>query len=274
MHSSYSGTGLVMPSVEPSQESAAPTGTVSRALRMLTLLADAETPVTIKQVATQMGLAPSTAHRLLGLLKEEGFVVDVPQTRSYAIGPQFYRVSARVLNSTKHMEFIQKILENICRTYNETVLFGQYIPTSGSLSFDCRRDGQQNLLYQIEMHKPLSLVWGASGKAILAYLPEHIAADILAREGNAPGNNLPPPDWLTLRQQLLDIKRTGYCVSHGEKLPGSRGIAVPVFDRSGVIGSICLTAPQTRQLNADIHEIGQNLAKQARQLSHDLGAEQ
>ncbi len=253
-------------------EKTTPTGTVSRALRLLALLADADGPVTIKYVSEQMGLAPSTVHRLLGLLKEEGFVADVLDSRSYAIGAQFYRVSAKVVTGASQMDFITDVLKELAAIHDETILFGQYLPTGKSLSFAIRCDGQQKLLYQIDMHQPLSLVWGASGKAILAQLPEYKVAEILEAEGNAPGNGAQPPDFNTLIEELRDIRRAEYCVSYGEKLPGSRGIAAPLFDRSGIIGSICLTAPESRNKDGDIDLIGKNLAQRARQLSHDLGA--
>lgn len=251
----------------------APTGTVSRAMRLLALLADAGEPVTIKYISDQTGLAPSTAHRLLGLLKEEGFVVDVLHSRTYAIGPQFYRVSARVVSSASQMDFITRVLEELCSTYNETVLFGQYLPSEGNMSFAIRRDGNQKLLYQIEMHKPLSLVWGASGKSILAHLSANKVAEILTHETNAPGNGDPPPSLDQLMLELREIKNAEYCVSYGQKLPGSRGIATPLFDQSGIIGSLCLTAPENRQKDTDVDAIGRDLVAKARKISHSLGAQ-
>lgn len=253
-------------------ENKAPTGTVSRALKLLSVLADADGPVTIKYVAEQMGLAPSTAHRLLALLKEEGFAADVLESRSYKIGAQFYRVSSRVVSNSRAHDFIAEVMEGIVETYEETVLFGQYLPTENSLSFAIRCDGAQKLLYQIEMHKPLSLLWGASGKAILAHLPTHRVAEILQTEGCAPGNGAAPPDLATLQEELRAIKQAGYAISYGEKLPGSRGIAVPVYDRSGVIGSICMTSPAATEKKADNEQSGRDLAVRVRRLSHDLGA--
>lgn len=144
-----------------------PTGTVSRAMRLLTLIADSDEPITIKYITDRMGLAPSTAHRLLRLLKDEGFVADVLPSRRYTIGTQFYRVSSRVVSGASQIDFIERELEELCAIHNETVLFGQYLPTEGNLSFAARRDGQQKLLYQIEMHKPLSLVWGHPEKLFL-----------------------------------------------------------------------------------------------------------
>jgi len=78
----------------------ASTGTVSRALQLLAVLADAKGPVAVKHVANTMGLAPSTAHRLLQLLRKEGFVDAAASGRLYDIGAQFYRSFAQQLGAT------------------------------------------------------------------------------------------------------------------------------------------------------------------------------
>ncbi len=257
--------------LDPNPVKKVSTGTVSRALSLLAIIADADGPVTIKYVSEAMGLAPSTVHRLLGLLKQEGFVADVLETRSYTVGAQFYRVSARVLSSSSEYDFIKPVMDDIVATYDETVLFGQYLPTENSLSFAIRCDGSQKLRYEIAMHKPLSLVWGASGKAILAHLPGHKIAEILQGEGVSAGSGQKPPSLTDLMAALRLAKQTSYCVSYGEKLPGSRGIAVPVFNRSGVIGSICMTSPAASEKKADNEHIGLDLARRANRLSHELG---
>src|ERR1035441_10338250 len=95
-HGSVSGTPLA--GLEAS------TGTVSRALSLLSTLADAGGPVSVKEVADKMGLPPSTAHRLLQLMRVEGFVAALPGSRQYIVGNELYRVSARIVSATKTPE--------------------------------------------------------------------------------------------------------------------------------------------------------------------------
>jgi DNA-binding IclR family transcriptional regulator len=50
------------------------TGTSQRVLHMLMLVADSDGPVSVREAAKKLGLPPSTSHRLLNLLLEDGFV--------------------------------------------------------------------------------------------------------------------------------------------------------------------------------------------------------
>ena len=250
----------------------ASTGTVSRAVQLLAVLADAQGPVTVKQVAERLQLPPSTAHRLLQLLKKEDFVEAREESRQYAVGPAFYRVAARVMAGTSVPARAQPVVEAIARRFDETVLFGHYLPGQGALAFAARADGEQKLKYLIDMNRPLSLVWGASGKAVLAFLPPERARELVAAEGPSPGSGAPAPSWADVEPELQAIRKRGWAVSESEKLPDARGIAAPVFTSAGVIGCLCLTSPKARMPHASVEAIGQHIAEHARALSHQLGA--
>ena len=248
------------------------TGTVSRAVQLLALLADAKGPVTVKQVADRLQLPPSTAHRLLQLLKKEDFVESHEESRQYGVGPAFYRVAARVLAGTSVPARAQPVVEAIARRFDETVLFGHYLPAEGALAFAARADGEQKLKYLIDMNRPLSLVWGASGKAILAYLPPERARALVASEGPSPATGAPAPQWSDIEPELAAIRQRGWAISESEKLPDARGIAAPVFTSAGVVGCLCLTSPKARMPHASTQAIGEHIAEHARALSHELGA--
>ncbi|MDB5730971.1 MAG: hypothetical protein JWQ03_866 [Variovorax sp.] len=259
------------PTVVPTSDGGAGTGTVSRALALLTLLADAGGTVTVKHAGDIMQVPPSTAHRMLQLLRKEGFV-DAGAGGQYGIGPQLYRVAARVLAGKSPVAVAQPVIEAIAEAFNETVLFGLYLPTEGAVSFAARADGQQKLKYQIDMLTPLSLVWGASGKSILAFLPSEEIARILAAEGPSPATGAQPPVARRLADELEQVRERGWAVSESEKLPDARGVAAPVFGPAGVIGCICLTSPKARMPHASVDAIGMEVAQRAKALSHDLGA--
>lgn len=248
------------------------TGTVSRALQLLTYLADAEGSVTVKDAAKAVGLAVSTTHRLLNLLKEDGFVSGNPANRSYDIGPQFYRVAARITNRMGLVNIARDAVQDIAAQYNETILFGLYLPNERAISFAARADGKKALTYRVEMNTPLSLVWGASGKALLAHLPEDEIARILNEEGPAPVTGQKSPDFDKLIIELRSVRRNGFCISNGEKLPGALGVAAPVFGPGGVVGSICMTSPIADVGDRNVTLLGEEIAARAEQLSHDLGA--
>src|SRR3546814_14265980 len=82
--------------------------------------------------------------------------------------------------------------------------------------------------------RPVPLYWGASGKAILAFLPDDEIEQILRREGASPASGEKPPSLRARMAELREVRERGYAISEGQKLPGARGVAAPVFDAKGV----------------------------------------
>ena len=254
----------------PDRETA-PTGTTQRVLLALMFLADAEGSVSVRNAAERLGLAPSTVHRVLNLLVQYGFAIYEARSSTYSIGPQFYRMAARVTSKVSPVSIAEHAIANLSRQYDETILLGLYLPTERALSFVARSDGQKKLLYRIEMNTPLSLVWGASGKAALAYLPADEIAAILTREKPSPATGAQPPNLEDLLKELARVREQGFCISNNEKLPGALGIAAPVFGPQAIMGTICLTMPRDSALSADLVARGREIAAAAKAVSFQLG---
>ncbi|MEU1984596.1 IclR family transcriptional regulator [Nocardia sp. NPDC019395] len=253
-------------------------GTVKRTVRMLAALADLGGEAGVGKIADHMTLPASTVHRLLKILTEEGVVVRDPDTHNYSIGAELYRISSRVTAQVDITAIVRPYLEDVANAFDETVIFGIYMPANKALSFTARADGAQLLRYRIELHRPLSLVWGASGKAVLAQLDSATVADVLEHErglaggGRAPGSAAELPTLDELERDLQAVRAAGYAISEGEKLPQARGIGTPVFDARGVVGSITLTSPKDRLPHGEISTIAAALIDAARSISRDLGS--
>ena len=247
------------------------TGTVERVMALMAMLADGEGSVSVRGVGQELRLAPSTTHRLLNLLVDGGFASFDPRSSTYGVGPELYRVSARIAASISPGVIARDAIQDLARRYDETVLFSLLLQTAGRIAFIERADGQKKLQYRIEMNTPLSLVWGASGKAALAFLPQEEVRRILAGEGPSPTTGQSLPDAAALEHELATIRRKMFCVSHGEKLPGALGIAAPVFGPTGILGTICMTMPQERAPKVSADELGAEMVTVARALTFQLG---
>lgn len=247
------------------------TGTVSRALHVLRLVAEGGGPITVKGVSERLGLAPSTTHRLLQLLRQEGFV-EALGPGQYGIGPQLWRVSSLVVKGSSIVKRAQSTIEQAALHFNETVMFGLYLPSEGALSFEGRADGKQLLTYTIEMHRPTPLIWGASGKSVLAFLDEDVIDAVFDREDVSPAHGDAKPAIATLKEELAQIRQQGWATTSSQKLPGALGIAAPIFGPNGIVGCICLTTPQIRIDPASIQPYGATVKRYADALSNELGA--
>ena len=247
------------------------TGTTQRLMALLSLLADAGGPVSVRHVAETLGLAPSTSHRLLNLLVQGGFASFEARTSTYGVGAELYRVSARISATVTPATVARAVIDELAGRHDETVLFALWLPTAGRIAFVERADGQEKLLYRIDMHTPLSLVWGASGKAALAHLPPEEIRRVLASEGRSPATGAAPPAAAEIEAELERVRTRGFSISHGEKLAGAVGIAAPVFGPNGVLGTICMTRPKSRAPRGSCDALGAEIAEAARRLSEQLG---
>ena len=112
---------------------------------------------------------------------------------------------------------------------------------------------------------------GASGKAILAYLPEKEVDEILSSVTELPKDRtISDPN--QLRRQLLEIRRKGYAITYGERESDTVGIASPIFNLSSdVIGSLVISVPAYRYKAKMENRLCLLTQEGARDLSHLLG---
>ncbi|MCL6592389.1 MAG: hypothetical protein K6T31_00300, partial [Alicyclobacillus sp.] len=78
-------------------------------------------------------------------------------------------------------------------------------------------------------------------------------------------------DPVRIRQQLEEIRRTGYAVTHEESTPGLCSVAVPVYDDAGgVIAAISVTGSHSEFLPGQVHEYLRQMNKYSRLITEKL----
>jgi DNA-binding IclR family transcriptional regulator len=137
------------------------------------------------------------------------------------------------------------------------------------------RDGRQFCVLEATSRQALAvsrglgeiehIARGASGKAILAFLDEARAFEII------PTKKAPPRTGLLA--DFARIRSAGYAISHAEVFVGAVAIAAPVFDRTGgVVGSIGLYGPEARMPAKRLPGAIRLVVDAARALSAELGS--
>lgn len=255
------------------EDRAAGYGPIVKTVELLALLAGAPPEgMGVRTIARDLALPVSSVHRLLGVLADAGMVTQSVTTRKYSIGVEFYRIASQVVREARLPALARPVLERLAAEFNETALLGVCLEPQGQMMFAERVDGTQALQYQIALLTPLSLVWGASGKSILAYLDPQRIREIRRKAGTAPGSGAPAPKSADLLAQLDTIRQDGYVVTNSEKLPGARGVAAPVFGPDGVEGCVCVTSPADRLPPQTIRRLVDRVVQEANYLSVLNGA--
>lgn len=245
-------------------------GTVTRVLRMLTYIAQQKSDFGIKEIADALVLPHSTAHRLLHLLAEDGFVERGP-SRRYRAGSEMLRVARVALEGSDIVAAAMAPMRRVVDACGETCLLGLYRAHNHTMSFVARVDSAKPLRYRVRMHGEETLAWGASGRSILAFLPPEVIAAVAARAEASPssGARLALP---ALRADLDAIRRAGYARSDGQRIEGAAAIGVPIRAASDrVAGSLCVSVPQIRFRASDEAMIAATLMRESAEISRLWG---
>lgn len=242
-------------------------GTVSRAMAVLTVIAEAESDVAIIDLAAALDLPQSTCHRLLDLLAVGGFVQRNAKLRRYGPGPNLQRMAALVMERTDLMALAAPIMAKLTAESGETSLLGRYSPKDRTLHFIHSEDAPNPIRYRIGLFEPLPVGQGASGRAVAAYLP----AEEIEAVHQAVRERWPTAEGFAI--ELATIRAGGYAISRGEKLEGAVGIGAPVFGPADtIVGSLAVTIPEQRFEPSRLDVLAGQVKKAAGELSRLQGA--
>lgn len=251
-----------------------PTGTIARTIQILQIFAEARGNLSIKEIAAESGLAPSTVHRLLKLLGENGVIEFDAGHRRYDIGPEFIRLASLVANKTSIADIAAPYMQKVVEESDETCVLVSYNRARKMISVVGLVSSSNPLRYQTEMFTTRSPLWGATGQSVVAFLPREEQEALYDERSDELSltTNTPLPPKQSYLAQMDAFRRNGYAISHGQTIDGAVGIGAPVYDRNGLVsGSLCVSLPQLRSSEAMEQSLAQLLIPQARALSAALG---
>jgi IclR family acetate operon transcriptional repressor len=200
---------------------------VNSALKILRMLCESK-EIRLSEVAERLGVAHSTAHRLLSMLVYHGFAIQERRGGEYRTGPAALDMGLAAMRDLDLRQHARPVLEDLRKEVNETVhigmLYGQQVMyIDGAESTHALKLGARTGAFV-----PAHCV--ALGKAILAtFTPKQLRT----RAG--------------LERQLEEVRRAGFAASLAESVDGVGSIAVAILDRDGVArAAISVGAPLTR----------------------------
>lgn len=233
---------------------------VDNALRLLLML-QSEGILRLKDAADELGVARSTAHRLLATLVKRGFAMQ-DQGRRYVPGPALSTPFSEppvpgALRSLAHPHLV-----TLSRQLNEsthlmvrdgtTVRFLDSVEATQALRIGSR----------VGVVSPAHLSSG--GKALLASLSRHEVESLYADLPEGP----PLPELL---QKLESVRRRGYALNLNESERGISAIGMCLRAADGTaIAAVSVSAPSTRMPRGSIPMTAQALRESVRLVERDL----
>ena len=245
--------------------------TLVKSLRVLELFRLDRPEWGASEVSRQLLIPVPTAHRILQVLADHGYLARVGRGR-FRLGLAAIALGTRALSSSDLQTLLRPRLTDLAATTGETALLT--VPADHGLSSLCvdRVESHHTLRLSLEIGRLTPLNAGASAKALLAFLPEEEIANRLSVPLPAvTPKTITDPE--RLRADLAETRRRGYAISMEETDPGAGGVAAPVRTTDGyAIAAIGVAGPLHRLGSARLRQVGGIVRRLARVAESDLGA--
>jgi IclR family transcriptional regulator, acetate operon repressor len=230
-----------------------PIESVDKALRLLRHI-HSEATVTVTSASAELGVAPSTAHRLLAMLQHHGFARQDRDTKAYMAGRAMLEIGLSALARLDVRAVARPELQALVSEVRETVqlvilqgprtLVVDAVETTEAVRVSARTGGS------------LPPHCTSAGKVLLADLAFEEVAEML---GPDPLEQLTPNSIGTLAEledELERVRERGYATNFGENELALAAVAVAIPVPKGAIpAAITVSAPAMRLTDANAPEV-------------------
>ena len=241
---------------------------VDHALRAAVML-QLEGGLTVSEVAERLGVARSTAHRLLAMLVYRDFAVQ-DENRVYRAGPVLelaaHSQSRVSLLRAAALPHLRRLVDILGETANLA------IRTGDSVRFVASAESQQALRVSSREGMVFPAHRTTAGLLLLAELPESELNGIYAaqRYQDRPADR---PDLASLRADLVRIRRKGFAVNRERSERGLVAVGVAVRDVDGTAqAGLAMSMPSVRYSPQHLQPMVATLQAAARRLEGDLAS--
>ncbi|MDO8187677.1 IclR family transcriptional regulator [Conexibacter sp. JD483] len=222
----------------------------------------------VSDLARETGLHRSAVHRLLHTLTHGGLLERV-EPGVYGLGSELIRLGRQAERRNRLAPLAREHMEKLAATTGDSVTLVAL--RGASAVYVDIVDGSHPLRFSVEVDDAVQLHAGAGGRALLAFQPDAVIEQALARRLERYTEHT-PVDPAALRARLAETRASGYAFSVGEVTPGSRTVAAPVRDHTGaVVAAVAITTPDVRMPDEEVPRFARLVTSATTELSERLG---
>lgn len=226
----------------------------------------------VRELASALGLAPSTVHRALLVLEQHGLLES--EDGRYRLGLEFLRLAWRVGDYLPLRRIALPAMRELVDQCNETALLGVCDYTRMASMHIASVESRNPLRYFVQLNQWIPQHANPGGLAILACLPAEEAAQFLRSAELRPVTETTLTDPAALQLAIARIRERGYAITHGAHIAGAVGVAAAI--RAGAArpaGYVMLTIPEQRYSAQNEDHLADLVIQCARTISNSLSQE-
>jgi DNA-binding IclR family transcriptional regulator len=201
------------------------------------------------ELSRMLDIHRASVNRILGILKQNGFVEQDQKTKLYKLGPVFTEYGQAVLKSSLFQlkDIAEPHLRRLSQIVQESVGLGILVDNNVRVPFQIRGPQAVSVAF---VHGEQGAINANSGaKAILAYLPEQQLERIIGFHQKLPSftpNTL--THWDQVVSQFKKIRRTGFAYDIEEYNLDVQSVGAPIFNpENEPICAVTILVPSLRK---------------------------
>lgn len=224
----------------------------------------------ITELAQRVMMSKSTVYRFLQTMKALGYVTQEGESEKYSLTLKLFELGAKALQNVDLIRSADVQMRELSRLTKETIHLGAL--EEDSIVYIHKIDSLYNLRMYSRIGRRNPLHTTAIGKVLLAWRDRAEVNEILKEVEfkRSTANTIVTRE--ALLEVLDQVKAQGFGEDNEEQEEGLRCIAVPVFDRFGVvIAGLSISFPTIRFSEEAKSDYVAMLHRAARTLSAEMG---
>ncbi|VCU71020.1 HTH-type transcriptional regulator KipR [Pigmentiphaga humi] len=204
-------------------------------LDVLDLFRPDQSVVDVEVICRQLGYAPATAYRYIRELCAVGLLVRLPG--GYALGPRVIQLDLQMREYDPMLADSRELMEELGEETGLNVLLSELY--GNSVITVHHHPGRDPEPLRFGRGRPMALLRSATARVVLAHLPPRQLRRLYDEHAQEADMQRLGKTWKDFSRAMLEIRRSGYCLSKGDLDPDKAGLAAPIFDeRKRILGSI------------------------------------
>lgn len=223
------------------------------------------------EIAHALEIPKSTLTKIITDLLEKEYLEIDQVSKTYTIGPQLIVLVNSYVGNLDIVKAAQPIIYDAMTKTGESASL--FIKKGNRGLVVCKENSSLVVMAMLNIGVSVPLYATAGGKAILAFLSDKEIDTYLDTVKLTPLTPTTITDPRKLRQELMDIRKSGLAYNDGEQFEDLVAIAAPVFGLyNKVIASISLPFPKSRFNSQKKKLIEKTLRDSSAKISRKFGA--
>lgn len=198
----------------------------------------------LSELADRLDLSKSTIHNHLATLRQHHYVVK--ETNTYYVGLRWFGLGGFARDQVDVYHLARPTVDDLATETSELALVTTEV--HGYSMYLYQSSGDRAVTTDSYPGIELPLHCTATGKAMLAHLPDERREYLLDKHGLQQQTNHSITEQQSLREELQRIRDQGFALDDEERIDGMRGVAVPITreDTGELLGALSITGPTHR----------------------------